>query len=639
MKFFDEYVKSDNSLEGVIKFINSEFAYITTKNEKDIYLVLGGKNINRSFENNTILFEIISKENKYIETNNLEEYKYNHYVSILLKKFNISGLAKINGIVSNNHGIAIAGVLQINSKTVYGFNKRKLPIYLFRPFSAKYPNFCVASSYKKGKKNVYSVIKFKEWNINQKNPVGTCEKIIGEVGKIKNEYNYLLDSYHLNYSNYKRKIIDQIIQDIPEYNLTEELNRVDFRTKETFSIDPPGCQDIDDAIHIEEYSNGEIEIGIHIADVSHFIKENSEIDLIAQKRLSSIYFPHKTINMLPDKFSNNICSLLPNTESLAFSLILCLDPEYQIKNFKFCKTNIFSRNAFSYQQAENILDSKPLNSIEKSLHMLYNISKKWNIIPYHRENENSKSHRIIDTMMIMINSKAAEVLYNFNPSLTIVRTHQKKYEGLDIHRNKKLNNFLQLINSESAIYQLGIEEEKIFHKGLNIKFYTHFSSPIRRYVDIIVHRLLKTFLIKEKYTPNKVLINTINDVNQKIKLVYRKQKEIDFIHNFQQQEIIEGFIIDFEPFYNKIQLYFPKYDISYTCNMFSSKLDPILNYQYSDDFCNITNIHNNKNIILKKIDAIYVGIISQMDNDNNSKKAFVTLLYDKDTTALQYLEI
>ena len=636
MKFYSEYIHSNNILKGVFNSINSNFGFISTLNKNEIYLVLGSQHINRSFENNKVAFTIISQEIKYIPTSNLEEYKYNHYLSILKKNNTILGLVKIINNVSVNTNLNIAGVLQISSKTLYGLNKRKLPIYSFKPFSSKYPNFCVASGYKKSKKNVYCVIKYKEWNETQKIPIGTCEKIIGEVGIINNEYNYLLDSYHLNYSNFKRKIIQQ---NIPQSIIEEENNRSDLRNKNTFSIDPPGCKDIDDAIHVEKKNNGNIEIGIHIADVSHFIKKNSALDLLAKKRLSSIYFPHKTINMLPDQFSNDICSLLPNTEKMAFSLILILDSNYVIQNYKFRKSIILSKCAFSYQEAEKNLNQPLSNNINESLKLLYNISKKWNIIPYNCEKENSKSHLIIDTMMITINSKAAEVLYQFNPKITIVRTHQKKYEELDIHSNQKFNNFLQLINSESAIYQIGIEEEKIFHKGLNIKFYTHFSSPIRRYVDIIVHRLLKNTIIKKKYTPNKLLINTINDINKKLKLVYRKQKEINFIHNFKKKEIIEGFIIEFDPFYNKIQLYFPKYDISYTTDIFSSKLDPILNYHYNEDYCNVTNTHNQKIVTFKKLNPIFVSIISQMDNDNNSKKAFVTLLYDKDTTVLQYLEI
>lgn len=639
MKYFDNYNKSNNSLKGDIRLINSDFAYIVTKIQKEIFLILGNKNINRCFDNNQVIYEIISEDYNYIKTNNLEEYKFNHFVSILEKEFKILGMAKIVNLESENSNLSVAGILQINSKTVYGINKRKLPIYLFKPFSAKFPNFCVASSYKSNKKNVYCVAKFKEWNINQKLPIGTCEKIIGEVGIINNEYNYLLDSYYLNYTNYKRKIIQNSVKKIQDcYSENKNINRVDFRNNQIFSIDPPNCKDIDDAIHVNKDKNGNIELGIHIADVSYFIKENSDIDLLAKKRISSIYFPHKIINMLPDVFSNDICSLTPNTEKMAFSLILKLDSNYQIKDLKFCKTVIMSKKALAYQESEKILNSKPNNMIEESLHLLYDISEKWNLVPLNCNNENNKSHHIIETMMILINSKAAEFLYSYNPKTAVIRTHQKKMQNL-VHENENLNKFLNLIHSESAIYQMNTDKEKIFHESLNLKFYTHFSSPIRRYIDIIIHRLMSGLIENRQYIPDNKMIDTINQFNNTLKIVYRKQKEIDFVHTFQDQEILNAYIIEFDPFYNKIQLYFTKYDISYTTQMFSSKLDSILTYQYLDDQCKITNQHNKKCISFKKLDSVFVKFISQLDNDNNAKKAFVTLMENKNSSVLQFLEI
>ena len=238
----------------------------------------------------------------------------------------------------------IAGVLYLSSRVKYGYNKRGIPIYKFKPFSNKYPNFHVCSK-SKSRKNMYCVISFKDWTIKDKYPNGQIDKYIGETGLLKSEYDYILCQYNLDHKSWKLKNLKTKINN----DKTEmENEKVDYNV---LSIDPLGCEDIDDAFHFEEYENY-YEIGIHIADVVYYLNDEIENELLT--RFFTIYNPLSKNNMMPKDYATNICSLLPNKKRRAVSIIFKFNKENMKRDITFKRSIVYNEKAFDYDKVDKI---------------------------------------------------------------------------------------------------------------------------------------------------------------------------------------------------------------------------------------------------------------------------------------------
>ena len=266
----------------------------------------------------------------------------------------------------------IPGILLLERNKMYGRYKDKY-LYRFIPHDVKLPFFLVPYKQKYGfcKKNVnlYMIISLKDWTDNY--PRGQIVETIGDVNDNENVYRYILwckelDFYFQNntlgkilFKRYRAKTHEEWIECIQrEYTIedrTKEATISQGYVYHIFSIDPPDCKDIDDAIHLDK--KGEYyEIGVHIADVSHFILENSYIDNEAKNRATSVYLVDRVITMLPEKISNYICSLRPNEEKFTFSAVFKIDLEGEVKESWFGKSIIKSKRRFTYKEVEKILN-------------------------------------------------------------------------------------------------------------------------------------------------------------------------------------------------------------------------------------------------------------------------------------------
>lgn len=344
----------------------------------------------------------------------------------------------------------------------------------------------------------------------------------------------------------------------------EIRKRKDFRNITTFTIDPDDAKDFDDALSVSFLENGFVEIGIHIADVSHYVLPKSKIDEEAYERGTSIYLPHEVISMLPEKLSNDICSLKEGVERLTFSVVFTFDKYYTQKDCWFGKTIIKSFRRFTYTDAQKIIDEQKglfyhelnfLNKIAKKLQkeridngaliledaeLSFTYDNKGYPIGVQIK-ERLDTHKLVEEFMLLANKKVAE-LFNKNDSF-VYRIHDKpdeekvaevKQRALEYKlefpkkiTNKNLNHFIESISNENqktfftrmimrtmakAIYST----KNIGHYGLAFKNYTHFTSPIRRYPDIIAHRLLEKKLLKEKNTQiQKFLESDLNYLSEK----------------------------------------------------------------------------------------------------------------------------
>ena len=551
MEYFPKHNPLSSDLVGIIDiqppYHNSSKILVSLEDGEETIELRDNAELNRSF---------------HLDKVSIREYETNRYMVT-------------NIIERNKLSKTIVGILDTRSKIKYGFTKKNVPIYIFRPTDSRYPSFYVASKTRMNKMNVYAIIEYSKWENSSKYPNGNCLDIIGYINEEENEYQHLLWLYHLQYPNlnHKYKQVDSPI--IPT------KDRTDLRELPIMSIDPEGCKDIDDAFHYLEISENHYQLGIHIADVSHFIEEDSELDKKIQERLTSVYAPHKTVNMLPNIYSDNICSLLPNQDRYAFSLIIDINSIGEILDYQFIKTIVHSQEALSYQEANRRIDKK-----DKYLYPIYQLTQK--IIEKQEfvidRNDESKSGGMIQIMMILSNKLAAEFIYKRRPNYSILRTHDRQISNGKIELTNDLESYLYLVNMNSANYQLASNNNR--HDTLNLDYYTHFTSPIRRYIDIIIHRCIFKIISGTKDTIfNKELIDTIiekiNDRQKKIKKMDRKVNKLKLIYTLVEHNITTtGYIISFD--IPKIEIYIPQFNIAIKYRISNSKLDNLIEYQLED---------------------------------------------------------
>ncbi|MBP7965561.1 MAG: ribonuclease R [Paludibacteraceae bacterium] len=403
-----------------------------------------------------------------------------------------------------------------------------------------------------GKNGQKCIARLIDWNDKDKNPIGEVIDVLGDVGDNNTEMHAILAEFGLPYK-YPEKV-EQAAEKIDAGITAEEIRkRIDMRDVCTFTIDPRDAKDFDDALSIRKIENGLWEIGVHIADVTHYVKETTIIETEAANRATSIYLVDRTIPMLPEHLSNGICSLRPGEDKLTYSVIFKLDEFAEIKDYQIARTVINSNHRFSYEDAQLIIETEEgaykdelikLNELAKMLRVK-RFSK--GAIAFERTEvrfeidetgkpisvffkEAKDSNKLIEEFMLLANKTVAthigkpqkrgekaktfvyrihdvpnpDKLANFSAFIKRfgykLKTTGKKSEVssainhlLDEVEGKKEQNLIETLAIRSmakAIYST----ENAGHYGLAFDYYTHFTSPIRRYPDMMVHRLLTRYL-------------------------------------------------------------------------------------------------------------------------------------------------
>ncbi len=402
----------------------------------------------------------------------------------------------------------------------------------------------------KGAKEGQKVIgEITEWEPPAKNPFGKIVEVLGDPGDNEVEMHSILAEHGLPAKF--DKSLEKEAEKIPEKIGKEEIqSRRDFRKETTFTIDPADAKDFDDALSVKKIDDEHWEIGIHIADVTHYVKTGSKLDKEALNRATSIYLVDRTIPMLPEKLSNMVCSLRPNEDKLTFSVVLTMNGKGKITKSWIGKTIINSDKRFTYEEVQAIIE-KEKGDFLKEITTLNSMAKIWRkkrmkdgAIDFDRQEvkfnlykkgkplgvyfkEQKDAHKLIEEFMLLANRTVAEKVGKPSgrkkPKLFVYRIHDipnmEKLNSLsnfvsklgyklktDTRENiaNSFNNILkqsQGKGEENLIETLTIRSmakavystKNIGHYGLAFDYYTHFTSPIRRYPDMLVHRLLFTY--------------------------------------------------------------------------------------------------------------------------------------------------
>ena len=539
-------------------------------------------------ESSFLFGSIIHKNNQYLFNNNtnnniiIENNRAIHNDIVYIQD------NKVINIKERNMS-KIAGILYLNKNTKYGFNSKNMPYYVFKPLNKKYPKFLVASSIKNTTKN-YIVISFNKWPTDSKYPYGKCEKIIGPIGDYENECEILLYKHNLVFPKFK----------IPKSNIIQHqqsnsnLQAYDYQV---FSIDPYGCKDIDDAISFHSYPDY-IEIGVHITDVSYYI---NDLQHLLKNLTTSVYCLHKQINMIPDIYATDICSLLENTYRKCVSVIYRFSHNYELLDFDIKLTNVYVIKNLSYDEAELYIKNTNKNNDYSYVLDLWNFMTNY-------DTSITDTHILIEKLMVLTNHKIAETLYNYDKKNTILRTHNNMnvvdaINNVNVEKNDKLEEFLKLKTYQAAIYEKNVEAP--CHYGLDLHLYTHFTSPIRRLSDIITHINIKKYIKQEPLLEIKDSeIGNINDVNKSTKKLGFDYNIIELLYKFKNENMYtcEAYIIDFNK--NKFKIYIPEFNIEYKIKYYSDSLDNLYTILEADDYLEI--IYENKKKKYKKMEKINI---------------------------------
>jgi ribonuclease R len=446
------------------------------------------------------------------------------------------------------------------------------------------------------------IFKLRDWPAKAKNPYAAIVDILGRSGENTAEMHAIVAEF--GFDTKFDDVVEHAADAFPKTISAEEIaKREDYRKITTFTVDPADAKDFDDALSFQTLPNGNVEIGVHIADVSHFVTPGDTIDDEAVSRATSVYLVDRTIPMLPERLSNELCSLRPHEESLTFSAIFELDAQGTVKKYRFAKTVIYSDHRFSYEDAQEVIENKTgkyakeletMNDIALNLRnaryengainfettefrfVLDEQGTPTAVIPKMRKD----AHKMIEEYMLLANKYVAMHLYTKNDKMPLpYRVHEEPSEERILEFAETALEFgIKIDTSSYKAYSHSINEmvakiegtmegdilqplairsmqkayytsQKIGHFGLAFDYYAHFTSPIRRYPDLITHRMLNDYLTKTKsfdYGDVEKMASHSSKQEQKATSAERasiKYKQVEYLANFKGEEfdgIISG---------------------------------------------------------------------------------------------------
>ncbi len=500
---------------GKVDFVNPRFAYIVSEDREEDVMVKA-ENLKYAFDDDTVRVRLFESK---------------------------SGHGRVEGKVVeiiSRFRTEFVGRLEVSPK--YAF--------VIPDFKKMHHDIFVSSAnLNKAGHNDKVIIEITKWPAYDKNPEGKVINVLGKSGENDAEIHSIMAEFGLPF-----KFPDDVDKQAKKVNdgVTDKevAVRKDFRNIDTFTIDPADAKDFDDALSIRKLSNSHYEVGVHIADVTHYIRPDTLLEDEAKERATSVYLVDRTIPMLPEKISNELCSLRPHENKLTFSAVFELDEHAQIQKEWYGKTVIYSDRRFTYEEAQERIENKEgdyaveLNILNDLAHKLkkerfkngsinfetsevkFDLDEKGKPIGL-KTKERKDAHKLVEEFMLLANKKVAEFVYKMKKgkikNTFVYRTHDypdpeklstfslfaKKFgHDLKIEEaviSNSLNNLIEDIDGkpeQNVLQTLAIRSmakakyttEPKAHFGLAFPHYSHFTSPIRRYPDMMVHRMLMHYL-------------------------------------------------------------------------------------------------------------------------------------------------
>ena len=550
----DGKLKSGKLRTNHRNFLEARISSVIDGKECEI-LIQGREHLNRAIDQNVVAVQLLPQSEWVSESGVVLEPGQEEDDEAVAARKALSvrrPTGKVVGILKRNIR-QFCGSLKERDKNL----SRNLVVttHLFVAKDSKIPLIRIESRNFEILQNQRIVVAIDSWPRFSRYPIGHYVRSLGEIGDRDAEREAILLEHNVAHDSFS-KIIMNSLPDPETYRILPEEyeTRQDFRRYNICSIDPVGCTDIDDALHCRDLGNGMLEVGVHIADVSHFVKENSPLDKEAGARGTTVYLQDTRIDMIPGVLSSNLCSLREHVERLTFSVVWIMDPTTaDIVETKFCKSVIKSKAAMTYAEAQAKIDSKSDKSeLSCSLRMLNQMAKRlkqkriddgalvlanagevkfMELESETHENTTQiqakqmlETNFLVEEFMLLANISVAKKIYEDFPEIALLRKHPQpsaanfeelrktaKLKGFEIDpssgkslsesldkavdkTNPLFNTMLRMLTTcsmtQAVYFCSGAVEGDIHHFGLAANIYTHFTSPIRRYADLMVHRLL-----------------------------------------------------------------------------------------------------------------------------------------------------
>ncbi|PBJ74085.1 exosome complex exonuclease RRP44 isoform X1 [Trypanosoma cruzi] len=488
---------------------------------------------------------------------------------------------------------------------------------LFQPKDNRIPRIRISTRDLEYLKDKRLSVVIDDWPEYNSFPVGHYVEVLGTIGDKDTEAKVILLENDVPHYDFSEAVYDCLPKGQWSVSKDELERRLDLRDLCVVSVDPLGCRDIDDALHCRVVNENHLEVGVHIADVTHFLHENTAMDEEAAKRSTSVYLVDRRINMLPQLLTENLCSIVSNEDRYAFSILWEFDEKYNVVRDYFGKTVIRSRAALYYGDAQRMIDDvNDKSEIAVSLRHLMDISRHFKAMrekdgalflasqefKFKVENDHVnptdmqvyqtfEANSMIEEWMLFANAAAARKVYESYPRWTLLRRHQRPAENAFDNLNEALERKLGLRLDDTTSLTLNtslntcidpddayfnqlirilvtrclrqaqyfssseVSKDEFYHFGLAMPIYTHFTSPIRRYADVIVHRQLAAALgimqVSEKHTDSVKMEAVAANINYRHEQAQRAGRDSQnlftgfYLRNFSGQVIPDedGYVV------------------------------------------------------------------------------------------------